>query len=228
MAHLGTGGRVTFRRRIDLAVTLREEDCRSGGQQWLPPKTGLLTGDLVRVNGAALFVHVDALGYHSLHCTLSEAFADDNSTRVGLTDWIDKPATVQAAIHEQFSCDLADWTLYMGRNSFDTAAVEEKFGSAIGTLACGALVCNFIYDLEKDRGQPDWRVYQSFELTGTRSETVDCFLQLCTADDQGGGFGYQGQGLLVEVAINSRQPGQLAGTAELVFLDAPRLAFIQL
>jgi hypothetical protein len=229
MAHLGAGGRISFKRRVDLTLPLVEDDTRRGSDQWLPPKTGLMTGDQAAISGQSFYLHVDELGYHSLHQTLQEAFAGDPATRTCLAELVSGQRSVlRASITDLFSCELADWTLYMGKSSFDAAEVEEKFGTAISSLACAALVCNFVFQLGDDQLQPDWRIYQAFEMTGRRSETIECFLRLCDGESAESTFGYQGQGLLAEVAINSRQPRQLAGTAELVFIDEPCLAFIQL
>lgn len=228
MAHLGAGGRISFRRCVDLTLPLSKDDTRRGSDQWLPPSTGLMTGDQASVNDKNLYVHVDELGYHSLHCSLQEAFANDPATRICLAELVgEQGSTLRAVIADLFSCELADWTLYVGKSSFDVEEVEQKFGTAISSLACAALVCNFVFQLGDDRLQPDWRIYQAFEMTGRRSEATECFLRLCDGQHGDSSFGYQGQGLLAEVAINSRQPRQLAGTAELVFLDEPHLGFIQ-
>ncbi len=227
MAHLGVGGFIQFRREAVPEIVLRADECQRGTNEWLPPRTGLLTGDQVSIAGRGYVVGVNELGYHSLYTDLAQAFEGAPEQRVPLQDLlVGGECRIAAGNQSCFCSTLVDWTLYQGRASIDLDRIEEQFGEAIASLACSALVGNFFYDLPDSAERPHWRICQEFELTGKRAtDSADCFLRLCDGAEPGTAFGYRGVGVLAEIAINSRHPSHLAGTVEAVFLEAPRLSF---
>ena len=225
MAHLGVGGELVFRRQAAASICLSESDCNHSNEQWLPPATRLLTGDQMNGEAGPLWANVDELGYHSLYRDLFEAFEGDPADRVKLKDVLGKAFSPVPAV--ACECVLADWTFYEGRSSFSTAEVEQRFGEAIGSLACAALVANFYYFTDDSGGLPDWRAVQLFDVAARQGESAACFLDLCDEPELGRRYGFKASGLVSDVAINSRQLAerQLAGTAEIVFIETPRLAF---
>jgi hypothetical protein len=228
MAHLGTGGQIAFSRLPATDIAISEADRDAATDKWLPARSLFETGDQVRIAGQEFYLGIDELRYHSLYQTIEDAFAGRARDRVQIAGL--PPGQLDVKPGEEVAsrkCSLADWTLYLGAGSFDPKAIEEKFGEAIATLACASLICDFICDLSPFTGHDLWKTHQLFDLANRSPlQNAECFMAVHLPED-GPSFGYQGKGMVANVATNSRQHDvqMLSGTAELVFIETPMLRF---